>query len=84
MKQFTYLCKTNKKNMKFIKLTSIEGGLIVVNVAHIGHLYPINEKVEYGRVAKKAHTRLGVTTHNNGGFSVTETVDEIMKLINKM
>jgi hypothetical protein len=70
--------------MKFIKLTSIEGGLIVVNVAHIGHLYPINEKVEYGRVAKKAHTRLGVTTHNNGGFSVTETVDEIMKLINKM
>ena len=68
--------------MKFIKLTSIEGGLIVVNVAHIGHLYPINEKVEYGRVAKKAHTRLGVTTHNNGGFSVTETVDEIISLIN--
>ena len=69
--------------MRFIKLTSIEGNLIVVNVAHIGHLYPVDEKVDYGRVIKKAHTRLGVTTHNNGGFSVTETVDEIMKLINK-
>jgi hypothetical protein len=56
----------------------------VVNVAHIGHLYPIDEKVEYGRVTEKAHTNLGVTTHNNGGFRVTETVDEIMKLINKM
>jgi hypothetical protein len=70
--------------MRFIKLTNMEGNLIVVNVAHIGHLYPVDEKVEYGRVTKKAHTRLGVTTHNNGGFSVTETVDEIMKLINKM
>jgi len=70
--------------MRFIKLTNMEGNLIVVNVAHIGHLYPVDEKVDYGRVTKKAHTRLGVTTHNNGGFSVTETVDEIMKLINKM
>jgi hypothetical protein len=70
--------------MRFIRLTNMEGNLIVVNVAHIGHLYPVDEKVEYGRVSKKAHTRLGVTTHNNGGFTVTETVDEIMKLINKM
>ena len=80
----TYLCKTNKENMKFIRLTNTKGNLVVVNVAHIGHLYPVDEKVEYGRVSEKAHTRLGVTTHNNGGFSVTETVDEIMKLINKM
>ena len=65
--------------MKFITLTSIGGGIIVVNVVHIGHLYP----VKYGRVTKGGHTRLGVTTHNNGGFSVTETVDEIMELINK-
>jgi hypothetical protein len=70
--------------MKFIRLTNTKGNLVVVNVAHIGHLYPVDEKVEYGRVSEKAHTRLGVTTHNNGGFSVTETVDEIMKLINKM
>jgi len=70
--------------MKFIKLTSIEGDLIVVNVEHIGHFYPVNEKVEYSRISRKAYTNLGVTTHNNGGFRVTETVDEIMKLINKM
>ena len=70
--------------MRFIKLTNMEGNLIVVNVEHIGHLYPVDEKLDYGRVIKKAHTKLGVTTHNNGGFSVTETVDEIMKLINKM
>ena len=70
--------------MKFIKLTNTKGNQIVLNVSHIGHLYPIDEKVEYGRVTEKAHTKLGVTTHTNGGFSVTETVDEIMKLINKM
>jgi len=69
------------KIMKFITLTSIDGGLIVVNVVHIGHFYPVDKKVEYGRVTK-GYTRLGVTTHNNGGFSVTETVDEIITLIN--
>jgi hypothetical protein len=69
--------------MKFIKLTNMNGNLVVVNVAHIGHISSVSEKVEYGRITKKAHTNLGVTTHNNGGFSVTETVDEIMKLINK-
>ena len=69
--------------MKFIKLTSIEGGLIVVNVEHIGHFYP--SKVATVSSSKhKDYTSLGVTTHNNGGFRVTETVDEIMKLINKM
>ena len=69
--------------MKFITLTSIEGGQIVVNVEHIGHLYPITQKVEYSRITRKAYTSLGVTTHNNGGFRVTETVDEILELINK-
>ena len=70
--------------MKFITLTSIEGGEIYVNTHHIGHFYSINEKAEYGRVTKKAHTRLGVTTHNNGGFSVTETVDEILFMIQNL
>jgi len=69
--------------MKFIKLTSIEGGVIVVNVDHIGHFYP--SKVATVSSSKyKDYTNVGVTTHNNGGFRVTETVDEIMKLINKM
>jgi len=70
--------------MRFIRLTNMKGNVIVVNVAHIGHLYPVDEKVDYGRVTEIAHTIVGVTTHNNGGFKVTETVDEIMKLINKM
>jgi hypothetical protein len=70
--------------MRFIRLTNMKGNLIVVNVAHIGHLYPVGEKVEYGRTIEIAHTIVGVTTHNNGGFKVTETVDQIMKLINKM
>jgi hypothetical protein len=79
----TYLCKTNKENMKFIKLTSIEGGVIVVNVEHIGHFYP-SKVATISSPKYKEFTKVGVTTHNNGGFSVTETVDEIMKLINKM
>ena len=67
--------------MRFIRLTNMKGNLIVVNVAHIGHFYPVDEKVEYGRVTEKEHTRVGVTTHNNGGFSVTETVEEILEMI---
>jgi hypothetical protein len=68
--------------MKFITLTSIGGGVIVVNVTHIGYLYHIKDEVMYGKITKEGHTRLGVTTHNNGGFSVKETVDEIISLIN--
>ena len=56
--------------MKFIKLTSSTGNEIVVNVACIGHMYKDND-----------HTRVGVTTHNNGGFTVKETIEEILKLI---
>jgi hypothetical protein len=29
------------------------------------------------------HTLIGVTTHNNGGFRVKETPEEILELINK-
>jgi hypothetical protein len=71
--------------MKFIKLTNTKGDQIVLNVAHIGHLYPVEVTVGVGINAKRTiHTNVGVTTHNNGGFRVTETVDEIMELINKM
>ena len=56
--------------MKFIKLTSSTGNDIVVNVARIGHMYKDGD-----------YTRVGVTTHNNGGFSVKETIEEILKLI---
>lgn len=41
-----------------------------INVAHIGHIY------EY-----KGITSIGVTTHNNGGFEVFETTEEVLKII---
>ena len=69
--------------MKIIKLTSLSGGNIFINIEMIGHMYEVGQKMEYGRVTKEKHTRMGVITHNNGGFEVKETADEIIKLINK-
>ena len=70
--------------MKIIKVTSFkEQSPIYVNVEQIGHFYRIPEKVEYGYVETEAHTRLGVTTHNNGGFAITETPEKLMELISQ-
>jgi len=67
---------------KFIQLTSLSmKGKILVNVKHIGHFCEMEEEIEYGKVTKPKHTMLGVTTHNNGGFAVKESVDEILKMI---
>jgi hypothetical protein len=62
--------------MKIIKLTSANnGGTIYINIEQIGHYYDnTNTK----------NTIVGVTTHNNGGFSVKETVDEITDMISKL
>ena len=71
--------------MKLIKLTSIEDSKpIYVNIDCIGHFYSVPEKQSYGTVEKVAHTRVGVTTHNNGGFAVTENLNQIYKLIEKV
>ena len=68
--------------MKFIKLTSIENSKpVFINPDFIGHLYEVAEKISYGSVDKPKHTRVGVTTHNNGGFSVIENIEKIIKLI---
>jgi hypothetical protein len=68
--------------MKMIKLTSIEDSKpIFINPDFIGHLYEVAEKISYGSVDKPKHTRVGVTTHNNGGFSVIENIEKIIKLI---
>jgi hypothetical protein len=67
--------------MKFIKLTNLSGDPIYVNPQHIGHMYPIREKSEYGKITKPAHTRLGVVTHNNGGFEVKESISAILEMI---
>ena len=68
--------------MKIIKLTSsVDKSPIYINVEHIGHFYEIADKMEYGRVTEVKHTRVGVTTHNNGGFKVIESVDKIIKIL---
>ena len=69
--------------MKLIKLTNIkDNSAIYINPNQIGHIYDAPETVQYGRVDTPAHTRVAVTTHNNGGFKVKESIEEIILLIN--
>ena len=68
--------------MKVIKLTSRDRSLIYINVEHIGHLYEVEDKKEYGRITEEKHTVVGVTTHNNGGFRVIESIEKILRMIN--
>jgi hypothetical protein len=70
--------------MKFIKLTSLQTSKpVFINPDFIGHLYQVPEKMSYGSVDTEAHTIVGVTTHNNGGFRVIESVEQILKRIEK-
>jgi hypothetical protein len=39
--------------------------------------------MNYGRVEEVEHTKLGITTHNNGGFAITETPEKLMELISQ-
>ena len=71
--------------MKIIKVTSLKDkSSIYVNVEQIGHFFRVPEKMSYGSVDEVEHTRLGITTHNNGGFAITETPEALIKLINKV
>jgi hypothetical protein len=68
--------------MKFIKVTNIKDSKSVfINPDLIGHMYRVPEKRSYGSVDEVEHTVIGVTTHNNGGFRVTEDIYEIFNLI---
>jgi hypothetical protein len=68
----------------FIKLTNLKDKQpIYINVDCIGHVYTEKPKIEHGRVEKEAHTVVGVTTHNNGGFQVIETPNEIFIMLEK-
>jgi hypothetical protein len=68
--------------MRLIKLTSLQDkSPIYINIDVIGHFFEIKEEIKYGRVEKAKHTRVGALTHNNGGFSVIEDVNKILKLI---
>jgi hypothetical protein len=69
----------------FIKLTNLKDKeTIYINVDCIGHIYAVKEKLEYGHVEKEAHTVVGVTTHNNGGFQVIETPEQIFTMLEKL
>lgn len=68
--------------MKLIKLTTFYRNVeqpLYVNPLHIGHMYSVPEGTDY--MKKRQHTIVGVTTHNNGGFEVIETLEQIIKLI---
>jgi hypothetical protein len=70
--------------MKIIKVTSLKDKKpVYINVEQIGDFYIVPEKMNYGRVVEEEHTRVGVTTHNNGGFKIVETPETLIKLINK-
>jgi len=68
--------------MHIIKVTSFQNKKpIYINIDAIGHFYEVEEEIKYGRVETKKHTVIGATTHNNGGFKVTESVKEIAQQI---
>ena len=72
--------------MKFIKLTSsIDNKPVFINPETIGHMYEVAEKMQYGRIEQKgAHTVVGTTCHNNGGFKIVESIDKILKMIKEL
>jgi len=68
--------------MHIIKVTSLQNKKpIYININVIGHFYEVEEEMKYGRVEKEKHTVIGATTHNNGGFRVTESAKEIAQQI---
>jgi hypothetical protein len=70
--------------MKFIKLTNLKDSKpVFINPDFIGHMFRVPEKKSYGSVDEAEHTSVGVTTHNNGGFRVKESIEQILKMIEK-
>ena len=65
----------NKKQKTMIRLKSQRtNDYVWLNAELIGHIY-LSEK--------DCCTIVGVTSHNNGGFKVMETPEQIVKLINE-
>ena len=70
--------------MKFIKLTSfIDNKPVFINPETIGHIYEETNMNRGSLRQYEKYTVVGTTCHNNGGFKVTETTDQILKLIKK-
>ena len=67
---------------KFIELTSLDGGKLYISIDHIGSISEKEEATYNYGTNKEKWTNVGVTTHNNGGFRVKESAQEILNLIN--
>lgn len=64
--------------MKFIELTSSDKGQkFFVNPKMIGHVYPRTHSITMEIIG----SNVGVVTHNNGGFNVSETPEQIINKI---
>jgi hypothetical protein len=67
--------------INFIKLTSLHDKKeIFLNPAKIGHFYQTIEKIQ-GVITP--YSVIGIDTHNNCGFKVVESVEQILRLINE-
>lgn len=67
--------------MKFIKLTNVYQPMrpidVYINIEMIGSIATYNDN-------GNTYTSVTCLTHNNGGFKIKETPEEILKLINQI
>ena len=69
--------------VSFIELTSRHGSKIFINPQMVGHVYQEIETGNYsGEKEGRAITIIGMLTHNNGGFKVLETPEDVLHKIN--
>jgi len=67
--------------MKLIKLTNHKDSKpIYINIETIGYVY---QQVDRNYSLTETYTVVGTTTHNNGGFKIAESVEQVLKLIEK-
>lgn len=68
---------------KIIKLTiRLSNTEVFINSKMIGHFYRVEEEKNIkGLLEKRSYTKVGHLTHNNGGFEVLETPEQIIQLL---
>mgnify|MGYP006267630929 CR=1 FL=1 len=68
----------------FIELTDRHYKTIYINPQMIGDIYTHIESGQYGGEKEgRKITIVGCLTHNNGGFKVLDTPEEVLEKINK-
>ena len=73
--------------MILIKLTShSDDSPVYININEIGHFNEVKQSEDWfqGKPIVEKYTKVGVTTHNDGGFKVKETPSEIVKKIRNL